>query len=285
MHDITPWCKTVKGETLLHRACINGQLKRTRYLIETYPEMLHMVDNFKRTPAHHAAVRGNVSVLQYLIEQGTNPWCRTSEEETFLHTACIEGELDMTKYLVGMYPKMLYDMDRNKYTPAHHAAVSGSVDVLRYLIDHCADPWCLTAEGETLLHIACLYGQLEIAEYLVQLDPQMLHEVDNSNSTPAHHAAANGNVAVLRYILNSGANPWCRTSEEETLLHRSCIKGELEMIKYLVETYPKMLHERDKSKNTPAHYAAESGNVAVLTYLIDSGIRHLSKTLCCTEHA
>ncbi|KAK3591754.1 hypothetical protein CHS0354_019526 [Potamilus streckersoni] len=270
-HGIDPWRRTSHNETLLHRACIHGKLEMTKYLVETYPKMLHEVEIGKRTPAHYAAGAGKTAVLSYLIDMGAEPWCRTSDEKTLLHIACIRGKLEITKYLVETYPKMLHEVDNDKRTPAHYAASAGNVAVLRYLIDSGTDPRCRISNKETLLHIACIHGRIEITKYLVETYPKMLHEVDNGKKTPAHHAAGAGNVAVLRYLIDRGTDPWCRTSEEETLLHRACIHRRMEMTKYLVESYPKMLHEVDNSKRTPAHYAAAGGSVAVLSYLIDRG--------------
>ncbi|KAK3591730.1 hypothetical protein CHS0354_019500 [Potamilus streckersoni] len=274
-----PWCRNSQDETLMHRACIHGMLEMTKYLVETYPKMLHEVANGNRTPAHHAAAGGNVAVLAYLIDRGTDPWCRTSEEENLLHSACINGKLEMTKYLVETYPKMLHETDNGKSTSAHHAAAGGNVDVLMYLIERGTNPWCRTSEEETPLHRACIHGKLEMTKYLVETYPKMLHEVENGKRTPAHHAAAGGNVAVLSFLIDRGTDPWSRTSEEETLLHRACIHGKLEMTKCLVETYPKMLHEVDNGKRTPAHHAAAGGNIAVLTYLIDCGTDPWCRTL------
>ncbi|KAK3583456.1 hypothetical protein CHS0354_025588 [Potamilus streckersoni] len=230
----------------------------TKYLLQTYPTMLHEVDNKRRTLTHNAALSGNIAVLSYIIKRGIDPWCRPSAEETLLHRACNNGQLEMTKYLVQTYPTMLYEVDKSKRTPAHNAALGGN--------------------EETLLHRACNNGQLEMTKYLVQTYPTMLYEVGKSKRTPAHNAALDGNVAVLSYLIERGIDTWCRTSAEETLLHRACINGQLEMTKYLVQTYPKMLHEVDNSKRTPAHDAALEGNVAVLSYLIELAIDPWCKT-------
>ncbi|KAL3860666.1 hypothetical protein ACJMK2_010760 [Sinanodonta woodiana] len=273
-----PWCKSLKEETILHKACLNGQLEMSKYLVETYPTMLHEVDNMKRTPAHHAAHNGNIALLSYLIDCGTDPWCKTAQKETSLHRACINGQLEMSKYLVETYPTMLHEVDNMKRTPAHHAAYNGNIALLSYLIDCGTDPWCKTAQEETLLHRACLKGQVEMSKYLVETYPTMLHEVDNMKRTPAHNAAYNGNIALLSYLIDCGTDPWCKTAQEETLLHRACLKGQLEMSKYLVETYPTMLHEVDNMKRTPAHNAAHNGNIALLSYLIDCGTDPWCKT-------
>ncbi|KAK3583451.1 hypothetical protein CHS0354_025583 [Potamilus streckersoni] len=269
---IDPWCRPSAEETLLHRACNNGQLEMTKYLVQTYPAMLYELDDSKRTPAYNAALSGNVAVLSYLFKRGIEPWCKTSEEVTFLHRACIDGQLKVTKFLIQTYPTVVHKVDNSKRTPAHNAALDGNVAVLSHLIERGIDPWCRTSAEETLLHRACINGQLEMTKYLVQTYPTMLHEVDNKRRSLAHNAALSGNVAVLSFIIERGIDPWCRTSEEETLLHRGCINGQLEITKYLVQTYPKMLHEVDNSKRTPAHNAALDGNVAVLSYIIERGI-------------
>ncbi|KAK3583531.1 hypothetical protein CHS0354_026115 [Potamilus streckersoni] len=284
-------------QTLLHMSCLGGGLVMTKHLVQTYPTMLHEVDNMKKKPAHYAAHSGNIAVLSYLIDCGTDPWCKTSEEETLLHRAYLSGQLEMSKHLIQTYPTMFHEVDNMKRTPEHKAAYSGNIAVLSYLIDCGTDSWNKTSEEEPLLHIACLSGQLEMSKHLVQTYSTMLHEVDNMKRTPAHKAAYSGNIAVLSYLIDCGTDPWSKTSEEETFLHRACLSdrwskiseeetllhiaclsGQLEMSKNLVQTYPTMLHEVDNMKRTPAHYAAKSGNIALLSYLIDCGTDPWSKT-------
>ncbi|KAL3861816.1 hypothetical protein ACJMK2_007833, partial [Sinanodonta woodiana] len=267
-----PWCRTDTQETLLHRACHGGSLEITKYLVEKYPDMINEVDNCKRTPAHAAAGGGNVSVLQYLIDQGLNPWCRTATQETLVHSSCLAGSLEITKYLVGKYPDMINKVDSYKRTPAHYAVERGNVSVVQYLIDNGVDPCCKTATQETLLHRSCLAGILEITQYLVGKYPNMINEVDNCKATPAHYAASGGNVSVLQYLIDKGIDPWCRTATQQTLLHLSCLAGSLEITEFLVEKYPDMINQVDNCKGTAAHDAADRGNIAVLQYLIDKGV-------------
>ncbi|KAK3591748.1 hypothetical protein CHS0354_019519 [Potamilus streckersoni] len=202
--SINSMMQTTAQQTLLHMSCLEGSLEMSKCFSETYPKMLHEEDNGKRTPAHHAADGGNVAIVSYLIDRGTDLWCRTSEEETLLHRACIHVKLEITKYLVETYPKMLHEVDY----------AGGNVAILRYLIDRGTDPWCRTSEEETLLHRACNCGKLEMTKYLAETYPIKMHEVDNGNRTPAHHAAFGANVAVLAYLIDRGTDPWCRTSEE-----------------------------------------------------------------------
>ncbi|KAK3612329.1 hypothetical protein CHS0354_011047 [Potamilus streckersoni] len=309
---IDPWCRISQNETLLHRACIDGQLEMTKYLVQKYPAILHEVNNCHGRPAHNAAHSGNVTILSYLIDCGTDPWCRTSDEETLLHIACISGHLEMTKYVVQSYPTMFNKLDNNKRTPAHKATYSSNISVLSYLIDSGTDLWRRTSEKETLLHRSCIIGQLEMTIFLDQTYPTMHLEVDKSigtpvhnaaesdniaegqtlvhracinecsmrwttvfikKNTPAHKAAEGGDVTILIYLIDQCIAPLCQTCQKETLLHRACIYGQLKLTKHLVRNYPKILSEVDNSNRIPAHNAAYSGNFYLLSYLIDHGIR------------
>ncbi|KAK3588331.1 hypothetical protein CHS0354_020954 [Potamilus streckersoni] len=275
---LNPWSESVQRQTLLHHSCVSGQLEMSKYLIEKYPDMIYQVDNDKETSAHYASQSDNVSVLQYLIDKGLDPLCRTATQETLLHMACFAGQLEMTQYLVEKYPDMIYQVDKYKHTPTHCASHSGNVSVLKYLIDKGLDPQCKTATQETLLHNACFAGQLEMTQYLVEQYPDMIYQVDNEKGTSAHDATLSGNVCVLQYLIDKGLDPLCRTATQETFLHKAAKSGQLEMTQYLVEKYPEMICQFDNYKHTPAHCAAQSGNVSVLKYLIDKGLNPQCKT-------
>ncbi|KAK3607959.1 hypothetical protein CHS0354_006558 [Potamilus streckersoni] len=275
---LNPWCRTVTQETLLHKSCLSGQLEMTQYLLEKYPDMVNEVDNGKRTPAHYASQRSTVSVLQCLTDKCRNPWCRTSTQETLLHMSCISGQLEMTRYLLEKYPDMINNVDNGERTPAHYAAQSSTVSVLQCLTAKGLNPWCKTATQETLLLMSCISGQLEMTQYLLEKYPDMVNEFDNGNRPQAHYAAQSSNVSVLQCLRDKGLNPWCRTSTQETLLHMSCISGQLEMTQYLLEKYPDVINEVDNAERTPAHCAAHSSNVSVLQCLIDKGLNPLCRT-------
>ncbi|KAK3588334.1 hypothetical protein CHS0354_020957 [Potamilus streckersoni] len=277
-HGLDPWCRTSRQETLLHISCMAGQLEMTRYLVEKYPDMISKVTDCKRSPGHYAAENGNVSVLQYLIDHGLDPWCRTVKQETFLHMACFGDKLEMTQFLVEKYPDMINEVDNCKETPGHYAAQNSNIYVLQYLIDNGLDPRCRTDTQETLLHMSCIAGQLEMTHYLVETYHGMINKVDNCQRTPGHYAAMSGNVSLLQYLIHQSLDPWCRSATQETLLHLSCIAGKLEMSRYLVEKYPDMMNKVNSSKETPGHYAAQSSNVAVLQYLLDEGLDPLCRT-------
>ncbi|XP_072221759.1 tonsoku-like protein [Leuresthes tenuis] len=91
-----------KGETSLHRACIDGNLKQVQYLVEQgHP--VNPRDYCGWTPLHEACNHGHYDVAAVLLERGANindpggPGC---EGVTPLHDALACGNLSVARLLV-----------------------------------------------------------------------------------------------------------------------------------------------------------------------------------------
>jgi hypothetical protein len=101
--------------------------------------------------------------------------------------------------------------DENGWTPLHHAAEVGSVDIAKFLIDKGAYvnaraerakyEGCrrLDVSGITPLHIAACYGFLPLAELLLEsgADP---NAIDQCGRTPTYLAEGNGHKGVAELI-------------------------------------------------------------------------------------
>ncbi|XP_024121974.1 tonsoku-like protein isoform X1 [Oryzias melastigma] len=91
-----------KGETSLHRACIDGNLKQVQYLVEQgHP--VNPRDYCGWTPLHEACNHGHYDVVAVLLERGANindaggPLC---EGVTPLHDALTCGNFGVARLLV-----------------------------------------------------------------------------------------------------------------------------------------------------------------------------------------
>jgi len=68
------------------------------------------------------------------------------------------------------------------------------------------------------LHVAAIEGQLEILKFLVDRG-QSMEACDNNGWTPLHHACHTGHMECAIYLLAAGADPWAVTFDNETVLH------------------------------------------------------------------
>lgn len=82
----------------------------------------------------------NLHIMKYLIdEQGCDPSCLDTDQETPLHHAACEGHLHVIKYLIDEQRCYSSSLNRDKETPLHLAAYSGHLDFVKFLTleKHC----------------------------------------------------------------------------------------------------------------------------------------------------
>lgn len=89
-----------------------------------------------------------------------------------------------------------------------------------------------TERGNKPIHLAALYGHLEIVKYLVQ-DMKCDPNIPNLDGHRCIHAVVrNGYLEILKYLveeLKCDLNPPCQ-SEIEPLIHLAVNAGQLEII-------------------------------------------------------
>uniref|UniRef100_A0A8D2KSB0 Tonsoku-like protein n=1 Tax=Varanus komodoensis TaxID=61221 RepID=A0A8D2KSB0_VARKO len=91
-----------KGETLLHRACIDGNLRQVRFFVEKgHP--LNPRDYCGWTPLHEACNHGHLEIVRFLLDHGAavdDPGGPGCEGITPLHDALNCGHFDVAELLV-----------------------------------------------------------------------------------------------------------------------------------------------------------------------------------------
>ncbi|ETL84862.1 hypothetical protein L917_15435 [Phytophthora nicotianae] len=96
------------------------------------------------------------------------------------------------------------DKDRCKgllgYSPVHHAAARGHLDVLQLLLDF---GWCVDVRNdalETPLHLACFNGHVHLAELLLDRGAD-INARTSDKETPLFYAARKGQYRVVRLLV------------------------------------------------------------------------------------
>ncbi|MCJ8736838.1 hypothetical protein PDJAM_G00016890 [Pangasius djambal] len=91
-----------KGETALHRACIEGNLKQVHYLVEQgHP--VNPRDHCGWTPLHEACNHGHLGIVSLLLDKGANindPGGAYCDGVTPLHDALSCGHFEVARLLV-----------------------------------------------------------------------------------------------------------------------------------------------------------------------------------------
>ena len=87
-------------------------------------------------------------------------------------------------------------------------------------------------DDKTMLHFACIYGHVDIAQYLVQELHANLNAATNEKKTALHFAVHYKKEAIVRFLLEQEETD-IRVKQRDgwTALHTAARQGQLEMVK------------------------------------------------------
>ncbi|KAM0945101.1 putative NAD(+) ADP-ribosyltransferase [Dioscorea sansibarensis] len=124
------------------------------------------------------------------------------------------------------------------------AALRGDVEALRLAIDgHSGSIDDPVEDGDTLLHLSCLYGHLPCVQLLLQRGAN-LESRDEEGAIPLHDACAGGFTEIVQLIFNTAGNP---------------------------DYINRMLNTVDAEGDTPLHHAARGEHLNVIQLLLATG--------------
>lgn len=134
--------------------------------------------------------------------------------------------------------------------------------------------------GVTGLHLAVFAG-LEMVQLLHESGASL--NATSKDGSPLHQAVWIGDMEVLRYLLQQGANANATTPSGETPLHMAAYKGHVEQATILLQHGAKAnVATTDGNTDmfegsppvvgeTPLHLAAAYGHEAMVRLLLDNG--------------
>ncbi|KAL5331136.1 hypothetical protein ACEPPN_000665 [Leptodophora sp. 'Broadleaf-Isolate-01'] len=122
----------------------------------------------------------------------------------------------------------------------------------------------------TSLHIAAYFGILAVVRLLLEQGAE-LEAKDSFGRTPLSRAAENGHEAVVRLLLEQGAELEAKDSRFKlTPLSRAAGNGHEAVVRLLLEQGAE-LETKDSFGRTPLSRAAEKGHEAVVRLLLEQG--------------
>jgi ankyrin repeat protein len=223
--------KREDGQTAMHLAAERGYLGVVKRLIAAKAS-INLQDNMGWSPLHRAARKGNVDIVDFLLAHGANPNDKSKfvderlnkfesgfiPDMTPLRLAVKNGRVEVAKKLIAAKA----DMNQGSFgdTLLHVAAESGSVEMIRHLIDNGADVNAKQGSkktGATPLLLAVENERLEAVRTLIAAKSNV-NAANEEGETPLHIAARVGQPALIQLLIANGANVNARDKDQETPL-------------------------------------------------------------------
>ena len=129
------------------------------------------------------------------------------------------------------------------------------------------------AAGDTALHVAIAYRQVEAVKLLVRYKPD-LEATGKAGLTPLMLSMDMGKPDMTLAIVRAeGSNPNTHDAKYVYPLHKAAEEGEMDIVKALVERGADVNVRTRDTEDTPLHLAIRKGRRGVAEYLVQKGAR------------
>ena len=231
--------KPVKLSGCLIAAAQTGNLDRIIKFIESDRFEVDIAEtSMGCTPLHYAAYYGHQDIVEYLVEAGAPLDCKNEAGKT----------------------------------PIAWAVEAKNYDIVGYLLEVEADPSIPDNNGISPLHRAVKINDLKMVETLLSINTETeewtkVNARNNEGLTPLAISAQQGNMEILKLLIEYGANINLPSFENKlTPLHRAVSKGNIEVIQVLIENNAQ-LNVQDAIQRTPLDLARTLKKVEIINIL------------------
>ncbi|OJH31527.1 Phosphocholine transferase AnkX [Wolbachia endosymbiont of Armadillidium vulgare] len=279
---------------------------------ERLKSLINEKDKFGYTPLQYAAKNGKWDIVNLFLDKTAerNPddvanKDRFSISWTTVHYAVYNGDLNLLNDIFQFLSDkntVMNMKDSSGWAPLHYAVYYNALDVVKFLVNKGADINAKDKDSRTPLDLATRKGYLDIAGILkqVQLDRKLLTTVesggfneaggliaqganvdtkDEDGSTLLYSAAEMGDLDIIRFLLDNGANIGTKNGKyQATPLHGAVANYRLDVVRLLLSRSANVNAE-DKYHWTPLHYAADTGHWTSLHYAADTDRLGIVKSL------
>eukprot|EP00163_Fabomonas_tropica_P014613 TRINITY_DN2658_c0_g1_i1.p1 TRINITY_DN2658_c0_g1~~TRINITY_DN2658_c0_g1_i1.p1 ORF type:complete len:1305 (-),score=340.71 TRINITY_DN2658_c0_g1_i1:266-4180(-) len=230
------------------------------------------------SPLHVACVRGQVQVVQLLLEKGDDVNYAESHGLTALHLACYIGYRELVETLVNNGAAVEQE-SMCGFTALQYAILScridlnSRMDVIRFLLAQPkVDVKHKSYEGWTALHVAAHCGKAEVVSQLLsrgaEVDAQSI-----DGQTPLHIAAFHGHVRCLKTLVDAGAKADVKASNGWSSAMQAVMGGSYETLAALINDYSAAPDQAATSGHTPLSAAALTAKVQSIDLLLSKGAK------------
>ena len=248
---------------------------------------INFVSGSGNTPFTAAALRGDLTMMKYLITHGADPFITTRNGAPALTRAIHRvTEMESLRYLVEELKLDINAKDRFGRTPLFLSIQSGRPDIAAYLLEHGADISGKIQDGKTLFMAAIqyCYGEEsfpELAQTLLRYGPD-INAQDAQGRTALYYAIEKNDISCIEFLLSSGISVFHSDKQGTTPLlfafthfnsmishdsgnqkHRDQLE---KTVRFLVK-YGADIHASDRDGITPLMLAHDR----ILTFLLESG--------------
>ena len=226
---------------------------------------------------------------EFILDAQNKIWeIKLAENFTLLHNACATDKTDIiitiiekTKIRLGLDSddksnlsqekksenlKIFKDFinaktDGDNQTALHLASFRGNIKIIKILITNYAEINVLTSKGYNMIHKAAMGNKPSAIIYFNKKYNMNLEDTDENQMNALHLATRNCMENSVIYLLNLGINVNLKDKEGNTALHYAVRKGQIRIIKKLIQRGADINIPDFKKKKTPVMLAKNNPEI------------------------
>lgn len=231
---------------------------------------VNQVDRYGRTPLSYAVWNGSTAMVELLVKTGALTHLKDELGGTPLSYAYLSRNEQIIDLLLQKKNKA--DFENDIINLLFSALEKGHEEVVELVLKTTSTRINLNAEnekGQTPLFCAAYYGHTAVIKVLLErgADPNCR---DRMNQTPLLYAAEQNDVAMAKALLERGADPNCKNNDHETPLLCATKGGHLEAVEILLKEGADPNCKKNNHE-TPLLFAARMGNIEAVKALLEGG--------------
>ena len=272
--------KTKNGLNCLHIAALSGHINLCNTLIRRHNFDIQMPDNVGWKALHFAARNGSVNLFEYLYGMETNANLKSNNGMNYLHIAARYRNLNLCKTLLVKHNFDVQRANNDGWTALHFSAKSGSHKSVAYFHGMGININLKTEIKWNCLHIAALFGHLNLCNTLIRQHNFDVHMPDNLGRTALHFTAINGSVKLVTHFLGLVDNIYIKTKSGQNCLHIVAFYENLKLCSTLISKQNFNVHMLDNYGWTALHFSAGNGSYELILYFYRMGADIKLNTNC-----
>lgn len=194
------------GETALHRACLSGNQRVIRFLLDQPNVELDLVSNSNEAPLHYACRKGDVAVVQMLLAAGATRDLSVNQGPTPSDVAWERNESAICEvvheedevYLRRKLKKVLTEFTFKDIERLLETAERKGIDVCELVNTP-------VSGNQTPLHCAVVADNLRTSLLLLR-NGATVDNLDNNRFAALHLATLSGSLALCHVLIDNCAS-------------------------------------------------------------------------------
>lgn len=185
--------------------------------------------------------------------------------------SALEGLQELPGFVFTQGPRPLEVRRRQEPTALITAAENGQAELVRWLLEHGADPRTREPDGMRALDCAAEHGHQAVVELLLVCAAPLLELPGLGDRTALLAAVAGQHVPLVRRLLLLGADPTRFAADGTRALDQAARDGHAELVELLLAHDPGLLDLPGYGERCALAAAACGGHTALVQTLIKRG--------------